>query len=970
MAEPTLPATPGLPGENFPPDGPGNGPPGGPAGPGGAAGGGGGGDEGDGDTIVELEIEQELKDSYLTYAMSTIMDRALPDVRDGLKPSQRRILVAMNDLNLRPGRKHLKCAKICGNTSGDYHPHGESVIYPTMVGMAQKWRMRVPLVDPQGNFGSIDGDPPAAMRYTEARMTWAAVDMLADLKLDTVDFQPNYDDRLMEPMVLPGRFPNLLINGTVGIAVGMATSLAPHNPTEILDAIVRVVDNPEIHLSDLMQDQVDAQGKVVRRGVQGPDFPTGGVIHGKAGIVEAYATGRGKVTVRGTLHSEKIGGKSSDREQLVIDQIPYMLSQGTLVEKIVEAVKEERIADISDVRNESGREARSRVVIELKKGADARVVENQLYEFTPLQQTFSIMNIALVNRQPRTLTLKEMIERYIEHRRDVIRRKTEHQLREAKKRKHILQGLVYAVDAIDEVIRIIRGSATREEAIGRLAERRFVITPGGKVQDALSRSGSLVREMTQAGAGQEPGRLLTRVQAEAIGGMRLIQLVGLEINKLVDELLALQAEIEDLEDILAAPARVSAIIKADCEEMKARYGSERLTAIEDAAEDINLEHLIQVEDMTVTISHAGYAKRVALSTYRQQGRGGKGIRAADSKDEDFIEHLFVASTHDDLLVFTDRGRVFKMKVYELPEMARTAKGRALVNLLEFKPEERPCAYLAIKDFESGSNYLTFVSRYGIVKRTPLKDYRNVHRGGLIAVGLKPGDELLKVELTSGTDDLLLVTAGGMAIRFNEQDVRVMGRAAAGVKGVTLEGQADIQDAEEPEPAPEGAEAAEAEPPPAAPARAGGDAVVGVVRIPMAPDADGDLMTVDPSLALLTVSENGYGKRTAVDEYRVKPVEGKMRSQSRGGKGRADINASERNGRSVAAIGVAESDDVVVLSKGGQLVRMAAGTIRLCGRGSQGVRVAKLDEGDKVIALARVAEGESDSSDAPPTEETA
>jgi DNA gyrase subunit A len=755
-------------------------------------------------------------------------------------------------------------------------------------------------------------------------------------------------------MVLPGKFPNLLVNGTVGIAVGMATSLAPHNPTEILDAIVRVVEDPEIHLAELMQDATDAEGKVTRRGVRGPDFPTGGVVHGRGGIIEAYSSGRGKITVRGTIHTEKVGGKASDREQIVVDEIPYMLSQGVLVEKIVEAVKEERITDISDVRNESGRDARSRIVIELKKGADAAVVENQLYQFTPLQQTFSIMNIALVNRQPRTLTLKEMIERYIEHRRDVIRRRTEHLLREAKKRKHILQGLVYAVDAIDEVIKIIRSSSTREEAIERLSERRFLIAPKGKVHDALAASGNLLAEMT---AGGDAGRLLSRVQAEAIGGMRLIQLVGLEINRLVEELLKLQAEIEDYEDILNTPSRVAAMIIADCEEMKARYGSDRLTTIEDAAGDINLAALIQVEDMAVTISHAGYAKRVSLSTYRQQGRGGKGIRAADSKDEDFIEHLFVASTHDDLLVFTDRGRVFKMKVYELPEMSRTSKGRALVNLLEFKPGERPCAFLAITDFESGSNYLTFVSRYGIVKRTALKDYRNVHKGGLIAVGLKPGVALLRVELTAGSDDLLLVTAGGMAIRFNEQDVRLMGRTAAGVKGITLEGRADIPD--EPESAEPGPEVpGEPAGPPAAPLPAGSDEVIGVVRIPMERDADGDLVTVNRAMALLTVSENGYGKRTLVDEYRVQPETGKARSQSRGGKGRVDINASERNGRSVAAIGVAETDDVVVISKGGQLVRMAASTIRETGRGSQGVRVVKLDESDTVIAIARVAESEA------------
>jgi DNA gyrase subunit A len=885
--------------------------------------GGSGAGVGKGETVLELEIERELKDSYLTYAMSTIMDRALPDVRDGLKPSQRRILVAMNDLNLRPGKKHLKCAKICGDTSGNYHPHGESVIYPTLAGMAQDWKMRVPLIDPQGNFGSIDPDPPAAMRYTEARMTHAAVDMLADLKLDTVDFQPNYDDRLEEPLVLPGKFPYLLINGTVGIAVGMATSLAPHNPAEILDGITRVIDKPDIALQELMTDEIGPDGSITRLGIKGPDFPTGGVIHGRGGILEAYATGRGKVTLRGQMHVEEIG---KDRQQIVIDSIPYMLGQRTLVERIVEAVKEEKITEVSDVRNESGREAQTRIVIELKKGADPRVIENQLYEFTQLQDTFSINSIALVNRQPRTLTLKEMIERYIEHRQDVIRRRTAYLLREAKRKAHELEGLIYAVCDIDEVIRLIRASKTREEAIQALMDRRFRIAPDHKFAAMMpARLLNYVRSQDAAG-----GVALSRMQAEKIGEFRLIQLVGLEIERLVAEYKALVEEIENYERILADGALVLKMIKDDCAEMKARYGvgeeGRRKTTIEDSGGDINIAALIQVEDMAVTISHQGYAKRVPLKTYRQQGRGGKGIIASDSKDDDFIEHLFVASTHDDLLCFTDTGRVFKIKVYELPEMSRTSKGRAMVNIIDLKPGtdgqpgERTCAYLAIKNFEEGSNYLTFVSREGIVKRTALKEYRNVHKAGIIAVGLKEGDALLDVTLTDGNDDILLATADGLAIRFNEQDARLMGRAATGVKGIELDE---------------------------------GNQVIGMVRVPMAPDADGDLMTKDPATCLLTVCENGYGKRTLIDEYRVQPEVGKLRSQSRGGMGRADINASERNGRAVAALAVQETDDLVVISKGGKLVRMAASTIRECGRGTQGVRIAALDEGDKVIAAARV-----------------
>ena len=873
-------------------------------------------EEVDSSRVVDLEIESELRTSYLTYAMSTIMDRALPDVRDGLKPSQRRILVAMNDLNLRPNRKHLKCAKIAGNTSGDYHPHGESVIYPTLVGMAQQWKMRVPLIDPQGNFGSIEGDPPAAMRYTESRMTHAAMDLLADIKLDTVDFQPNYDDRLMEPMVLPGRFPNLLINGGMGIAVGMATSLSPHNPDEIFDGITRVIDNPDISLAELMTDEVDESGEVTRLGIKGPDFPTGGVVLGRRGIMDAYSTGRGRVTVRGVCHVEESGG----RQQVVIDEIPYSLMQNNLVEKIVDAVKDERIKDVSDVRNESGRNAQTRIVVELKRSGDPAVVENQLYQFTPLQQTFSMIQIALVGRRPRTLPLLEMIRLYIEHREDVIRRRTLHLLREAKKKAHILEGMIFAVCDIDEVIRIIRSCRTREEAIQKLIDRRFQIPMDHPFAPQIpARMMDAVREADAAG-----GTLLTRVQAETIGNMRLIQLTGLEIERLVKDYTELVGEIEGYELILSDHQRVLDIIKEDCLEMKERYSSPRLTDIQDAAGDIDLESLIKEHEVTVTISHQGYAKRLPLDTYRSQGRGGKGIRASESKDDDFIEHVFVASTHANLLVFTDQGRVFKLKVYELPELGRTSKGRSIVNLINLREGEKARVYLTIDDFNDEGKYLTFVSRGGIVKRTPLRDYQNVNRSGLIAVGVKEGDEILNVLLTEGSDDLMIVTDSGMAIRFNEGDVRLMGRSAAGVKGIDL---------------------------------ADGSQAIAAVRVAMQPDPadDESTVTVDPSLSLLTVTANGYGKRTLVDEYRVQPEHGPARSQSRGGKGRRDIRTTERNGPSVAGSIVAESDDVVVITRKGQLVRMSAGSISQIGRGTQGVRVVGLKEGDTVVAVARVAD---------------
>jgi DNA gyrase subunit A len=870
-----------------------------------------------GGRIIEQDIQRELKDSYLTYAMSTIMDRALPDVRDGLKPSQRRILVAMNDLNLRPGRKHIKCAKITGDTSGNYHPHGEAVIYPTLVNMGQPWRMRVPLIDPQGNFGSIDGDPPAAQRYTEARMTHAAVDMLADLNLGTVDFQSNYDDRLLEPMVLPGKFPNLLINGGIGIAVGMATSLPPQNPTEVFDSIIRVLDDPTIGLEELMRDvvvEVDGAKRVVREGLKGPDFPTGGVIHGRRGIVEAYAGGRGKVTVRGVCHVEPAG---KDKQQIVIDEIPYNLVQENLVEKIVDAVREDRIPDVSDVRNESGRDAQTRIVIELKKGADATVIEHQLYEFTPLQSTFSIINLALVRNQPRTLSVRELIECYIEHREQVVRRRSEFLLSDAKKRAHVLEGMVYASCDIDEVIRLIRTSKTREEAIERLVERRFRVPTTHKAYASLPER----FKKRLAAAESVGGVALTRVQAEVIGNMRLIQLVGLELERLLNEYNEVTETIRELEAILADRARVIAIVRDDCEQMRERYKTPRKTRIEEAESDIAIASLIPQEDVAVTISRAGYIKRVPLDTYRQQGRGGKGIRASETRDDDFIEHVFVASTHDDLLCFTNTGRVFGIKVYEVPELSRTSAGRNIVNILTLREGETTCAYLSIKSFEAGSNYLTFVSRGGIVKRTALKAYANMRASGLIAVGLKEGDSLLSVTLTDGNDDLMLITRLGQCIRFPETDARDMGRAAAGVKGIEL---------------------------------AEGDEVIGVTRVPMAPDSEGDLMTNADGLTLLTITDKGYGKRTPIDEYRVQPEGGKPRSQSRGGKGRVDINLTDKNGRSVIALGAMPGMDLVVMTKQGQLVRLPVGSIRECGRGSQGVRVVGLKDGDSVVSAALVA----------------
>ena len=838
------------------------------------------------DRIVELEIDRELHDSYLTYAMSTIMDRALPDVRDGLKPSQRRILVAMHDLNLTPGRKHIKCAKIAGDTSGNYHPHGESVIYPTLVNMGQSWKTRCLLVDKQGNFGSIEGDPPAAMRYTEARMTAATVAMMEDIRFDTVDFRPNYDDRLTEPVVLPAKLPNLLVNGSSGIAVGMASSMPPHNVGEICRAIIAVMDDPEIELADLLEL------------VPGPDFPTGGTIVGRRGIIEAYATGRGRVVVRGKVRHEERKG----RDYLVIEEIPYQVVQSNLLEKLaIEAGKDGRISDIANIHNHSGRNAQTRILIELKRGADPVVVEKQLYRYTPLQSTFSIINIALVNNRPRTLSFKQIIQCWIDHRREVIRRRTEFLLRRARQDAHKLEGKIYAVCDIDEVIRLIRSSKTREEAIVRLQERSFRIADDHEyaslVPDALIRR-------SQEGDGVS----LTRVQAEAIGALRLIQLVGLEIEELAAELRKLHEEIEDYEAILSSEERVRSIIREDCADIADRFGDDRRTAIEEGdADDLEIESLIQEHDVVVTISHEGYVKRLPVDTYRSQGRGGTGIRGSQTKEGDFVEHVFVSTTHTDLLCFTNTGRVFRMKVWQIPEMSRTSRGRPIQNLIELREGETAQFFLPVADFEKSEDYLFFATASGRVKRTSLKDYRNVNRSGIIAINLNEGDRLVGVVQTSGEDHVLLGTSSGMAIRFDEDDARVMGRAAAGVKGIEIGGE---------------------------------DEVVGLVRCTSSAD-------------LLTVTRNGYGKRTPLDDYLVRSEDGSTRPQGRGGKGRIDIKTNDRNGRVVSIRPVMEGEGMVFVTLNGQLIRTDVDQISKMGRNTQGVRVVRLRDGDSLVSMARV-----------------
>ncbi len=843
------------------------------------------------DRIEELNIEQELQDSYLTYAMSTIMDRALPDVRDGLKPSQRRILVAMNDLNLGPRSKQRKCAKIAGDTSGNYHPHGEAVIYPTLVRLAQDWTMRYTLIDGQGNYGSTDGDPPAAMRYTEARMTGVSMELLADLEYDTVEFQPNYDETRQEPKVLPSKFPNLLVNGSTGIAVGMACNLLPHNLREICDAIVYVVDHPECQLADLLEI------------VQGPDFPTGGVICGKDGIVEGYKSGRGRITLRAKMHVEDLKG---GKQQVIIDELPYGVIRKNVLESIAEAVKKGQIKEVSDANDHSGRQHKCRMVVDLKRDADPNVVINQLYQFTPCQITVSMINIALVNRQPRTMGLKELIQHFVEHRKDVIVRRTRFLLKKAQQRGHILEGLIFAVCDIDEVVKLIRGSKTREEAIEKLRTRSFRIAPehphAKRIPEALVKRA-------------EKGVLLTQVQAEAIGRLQLIQLVGLEIEKLVEEYVKVVEEIEGFEAILRDENLVLDIIREDTIEMKEKYGDDRQTQIEGSVSEFNMDALIASEDVVVTVSHEGYIKRLPVDTYRAQGRGGRGIKGTESREGDFVEHLFVANTHDFLLFFTNQGRVYERRVYDVPEMSRTSQGRSIANLLSFQQGEKIANVLAVKDFNIEEQFLMFATAKGTVKKTALSAYSNIRSTGIIAIGLEEGDYLIDVAVTGGRDHVMLGTKSGLAVRFEESEVRAMGRPAGGVTGARFKRE--------------------------------GDEVVAMLCVPNGENA---------SLKVLTGCVNGFGKRTPLEDY---PVKG------RGTRGVINIDANERNGDVVGLKLVSDNDEMMFITERGILMRTRVSEIRETGRNAAGVRLIKLDEGDKLVAMAKVEAEEGDSS----TEET-
>lgn len=882
--------------------------------------------------IVPVLIEDEMRTSYVTYAMSVIISRALPDVRDGLKPSQRRILVAMNDLNLGPTAGRVKCAKICGDTSGNYHPHGEGSVYPTLVRMAQNWIMREVLVDKQGNFGSLAGLPPAAMRYTEARLSAVAAEMLDDLKRDTVDFVPTYDQRGREPVVLPARFPNLLVNGSSGIAVGMATSIPPHNLGEVCDAIMLLIDEPECTLDELLEV------------LPGPDFPTGGVICGRMGIREGYLRGRSTITLRARTSFLTERGA----EIIEVTEIPYLETRDRVKEKLEELVRDEKIKGISRIIDLTDRTLppwKVRLHLVLKRDADREVVLNQLYQFSPLQTTFSVILLALVGNRPQLLTLKELLNEFVRHRVTVVRRRTEFLLSEARKRKHTVEGLLIAQANLDEVIQTIRMAPSRAVAKERLQQLQV---PAALVARALGEAG--YQQYLQE-HGEQTSYGLSANQAEAIVSLQLGSLANLEREKLREEFEKLISDIASYVHLLSDEAHLRAVVRAETQALKEKYGDQRRTEIlDEEVGEYDKEVLIAEEPMVVTLSQQGYIKRLPLSTYKAQNRGGKGITGAKTEDTDSLVHLFVASTHDWLLFFTDRGRVFRRKVYDLPLGSRTSKGRAVVNLLSLQEGEKVVNCAATREFAE-DRYLMFATRGGVVKKTRLSEYANVKSTGIIAIDLRD-DSLVEACIVFPGDDVLLATAQGMAIRFAESAVRAMGRTAGGVRGIKL---------------------------------AADDEVIGMV-------------VADPAHALLTVCENGYGKRTpfgsgegagssepvaddssddaepaapAEDDTADEDNEASNRSyrrQGRGGKGIRDIRTTSRNGRAVQIAAVADGDEVLMITAKGMIQRIRVQDISEIGRNTQGVRLMRVEEGDKVVSLARIPADLVDQSAAPPAQE--
>ena len=795
--------------------------------------------------IITVDIESEMKRSFLDYSMSVIVSRALPDVRDGLKPVHRRILYTMYENGLSPEKAYRKCADTVGAVLGRYHPHGDASVYDALVRLAQDFSMRYPLVDGHGNFGSVDGDPPAAYRYTEAKMSRISTVMLTDIDKDTIDYGSNYDDRLKEPLVLPSRFPNILVNGSTGIAVGMATNIPPHNLGEVIDAVVMLLDKPDATLEDIMAY------------IPGPDFPTGGIIMGRSGIRAAYGTGRGKITLRGRAEIQE---HKNGREKIVITEIPYMVNKARLIENIADLVKDKRITDISDIRDESDREG-MRIVVELKRDANAQVVLNQLYNYTQLQDTVGVIMLALHDGRPQVMTLPQILRYYIDFQEEVLTRRTRYDLRKAREREHILEGMKLVVDHTDEVIHIIRHSEDQNDAKKNLSERFGV----------------------------------TDEQAAAIVAMRLGQLSGMERIKIEEELAQILEKVADLEDILQRPERLRSILKGEILEIRQKYADPRRTEIQTVTGEVDIEDLIPVEDCVITLTHMGYIKRQPADTYRTQRRGGRGISGMNRREEDFVEELFFCSSHDYILFFTDRGRAFRLKGYEIGESGRSSVGTNIVNLLQLESGEQVTAMIRVRPEDEGK-YLCMVTEQGVIKRTELAAYKNLRKGGLIAVSLDDGDRLAWVRLTSGEEELIVATREGMAIRFSEGDVRSMGRSARGVRAIKL---------------------------------AGGDLVVG-----MAPAGEG--------IDILTVSENGQGRRTPSDQYRM---------QSRGGSGVKNYD-TEKNGPVAGIVGITGEDDVILISNDGVIIRIRAEEISTQSRYGGGVRVMRMDEGSRLVSLCR------------------
>jgi DNA gyrase subunit A len=809
--------------------------------------------------VISVNIEDEMQRSYLDYAMSVIIGRALPDIRDGLKPVHRRILYTMRELGVEFNKAYKKSARIVGDVMGKYHPHGDAAIYDTIVRMAQDFSLRYPLVDGQGNFGSVDGDPAAAYRYTEARLTRVAVAMLEDIEKETVEFIPNFDDRLQEPTVLPSKVPNLLVNGSAGIAVGMATNIPPHNLREVVTALTHLIDHPDAPVDELANL------------VSGPDFPTGGIIYGRDGIRECYATGRGRIVVRARAQVEE--KESSGRSQIVVTEIPYLVNKARLLELIAELVREKKLEGISDLRDESDRDG-MRIVIELKRDAVPLVVLNNLFKHTPMQTTFGAIMLALADGVPKVMNLKELLQRFIDHRHNVITRRTRFDLSKAEEREHVLEGLKICVDNIDAVIAIIRGAATTEEA-GQQLRERFK---------------------------------LSERQSAAILDMRLAKLTGLEREKLEEELKELQALIAELKAILASRPRRFGILKQELSEIAAQFGDERRTQIVADQGNFSVEDLIAEEDMVITVSHTNYIKRIPVSTYRRQRRGGRGLNGMGTKEDDWVEHLFIASTHDYLMFFTEHGQVYWLKVYDVPQGGRAARGKPIVNCIQVKSDERIASLVPVRQF-ADDKYLLFATRNGTVKKTVLSAYGNVRATGINAINIEDGDQLIDVQITDGTNDIVLASRHGMSIRFHEKDVREMGRATIGVKGVELEAQ---------------------------------DAVIGMV-------------VVRREATLLVVAEHGLGKRSELGDYRV---------QHRGGKGIITLKRTDRTGEVVALKEVIPDDELMVITRGGVIIRLPVNDIRVIGRNTQGVKIINLDEGDTVQDVARVVNEEEGGEEEP------